>query len=165
MHKYDMLLLKWTKRRIEAERGMSSLEFLSDLTNHIIIQWNKTTKLPKGGNCKQSYICKYSIPTERSVYWTASVPLLSPSSNKVSTTDPKEPTAEKKRPQHMVFLRPNLLKRSCIIKMGGGRTCLTLGDALVKVVGKTWNVANSPKTNRNSMMRFKSKGPFSRKSP
>lgn len=53
----------------------------------------------------------------------------------MSTTDPKEPTAEKKRPQHMVFLRPNLLKRSCIIKMGGGGTCLTLGGALVKVVG------------------------------
>ena len=67
MHKYDMLLLKWTKRGIEVERGMSSLEFLSDLAKHIIIQcivsrvsstnyvqWNKTTKLPKGGNCKQS---------------------------------------------------------------------------------------------------------------
>lgn len=54
MHKYDMLLLKWTKRRIEVERGMSSLEFLSDLANHKIIQWNKTTTLPKDGNCKQS---------------------------------------------------------------------------------------------------------------
>lgn len=53
MHKYDMLLLKWNKRRIELERGVST-QFLSDLANDIIIQWNKTTKLPKGGNCKQS---------------------------------------------------------------------------------------------------------------
>lgn len=34
-----------------------------------------------------------------------------PSSNKVSITEPNEPTAEKKRPQQIVFLRPNLKKR------------------------------------------------------
>ena len=45
------------------------------------------------------------------------LPVLCPSSNKVSKTDPKAPTAEKKRPQQMVFLRPNLDKLEQNISM------------------------------------------------
>lgn len=65
----------------------------------------------------------------------------------------------------MVFLRPNLLKRSCIIKIGGGGANLFNARVRTSKGGREdLKCGELTKNQPNSMMRFKSKGAFSRKS-